>query len=431
MLLNPFSGRGHAKQLWQNHCLPILQAAECTIEVIETQYNGHAGKIAENLDAEAYDSVVCVSGDGLPHEVFNGFGRRRDARAVLRKIAIALLPGGSGNALCWNCFGTDSASLAAVGIVKGIRMPVDLASITQEDLNVPGGVRRTLSFLSQAVGIVAEVDLATEHQRWMGDARFTLGFLQRILGKTVWPCDIAMCVVDEDKASIRRKYREFMQDEGRSPHHTKFSPLHNHSGVDEPLVTILSSDNPAPTSATTNSTSISSTSTTTLPQLKFGPISSSLPSEFIPLTHYPNLGNFYAGNMTWMSAGTPFFAAALPADGSLDLITMDGNLGTLSALSTLLSVEDEDGGVFKRDELRYRKVKGYRVVPYGKGGWCKRTGHEEDTEAHGKGMSRVEHEYISIDGERIPFAPFQCEMHEGLGTVLSRTGWKYEAPEFG
>jgi len=430
VLLNPFSGRGHAKNLWHTHCLPILQAAECTIEIIETQYNGHAGEIAEKLDADAYDSVVCVSGDGLPHEVFNGFGRRPDAKAVLRKIAVALLPGGSGNALCWNCFGTDSASLAAIGIVKGIRMPIDLASITQEDKSVPGGVRRTLSFLSQAVGIVAEVDLATENQRWMGDARFTLGFLQRILGKTVWPCDVALCVVDEDKASIRRNYREFMQNEGRDQRHTTLPHSEDSPRTEEPLITTLTPENPPPTSATTTSTHSSDTISTTLPQLTFGTISSPLPPTFTPLTYHSNLGNFYAGNMTWMSAGTPFFAAALPSDGSLDLINVDGNLGTMSALGTLLSVEGKDGGVFNREEVKYRKVKAYRVVPYGKGGWCR--DDSENVKNGGKGKRRsAKDEYISIDGERIPFAPFQCEVHEGLGTVLSKTGWKYEAPEFG
>jgi len=302
-------------------------------------------------------------------------------------------------------------------------MPIDLASITQEDKSASGGVRRTLSFLSQAVGIVAEVDLATENQRWMGDARFTLGFLQRILGKTVWPCDVALCVIDDDKASIRRNYREFMQKESRGQYDaTEHSPR-----TEEPLITTLTPDNPAPTSATTTTPTHSpDTTTTTLPSLTFGTISSPLPTTFTPLTHHPNLGNFYAGNMTWMSAGTPFFAAALPSDGSLDLINIDGNLGTMSALGTLLSVEGKDGGVFSREEVKYRKVKAYRVVPYGKGGWFR--GDSEQ----GKSKRRTaKDEYISIDGERIPFAPFQCEVHEGLGTVLSKTGWKYEAPEFG
>lgn len=35
--------------------------------------------------------------------------------------------------------------------------------------------------------------------------------------------------------------------------------------------------------------------------------------------------------------------------------------------------------------------------------------------------------YISVDGEKMPFAPFQVEVHRRLGTVLSRSGYAYEA----
>lgn len=45
----------------------------------------------------------------------------------------------------------------------------------------------------------------------------------------------------------------------------------------------------------------------------------------------------------------------------------------------------------------YRKVLGYRIIPH---------------DHHKKGG------YISIDGESIPFEPFQAEVHSGLGTVL-------------
>jgi sphingosine kinase len=58
-------------------------------------------------------------------------------------------------------------------------------------------------------------------------------------------------------------------------------------------------------------------------------------------------------------------------------------------------------------QVSYRKVLGYRIIPH------KREG--------------VEEEYISVDGERIPFGPFQAEVHGGLGTVLAR-GPLYEAP---
>jgi hypothetical protein len=35
--------------------------------------------------------------------------------------------------------------------------------------------------------------------------------------------------------------------------------------------------------------------------------------------------------------------------------------------------------------------------------------------------------YISVDGEKVAFEPFQVEVHRALGTVLSRSGAVYEA----
>ena len=41
-------------------------------------------------------------------------------------------------------------------------MPVDIFSMTQGD-------KRVLSFVSQAMGLMAELDVDTEHLRFMGD----------------------------------------------------------------------------------------------------------------------------------------------------------------------------------------------------------------------------------------------------------------------
>ena len=50
-------------------------------------------------------------------------------------------------------------------------MVLDLCSITQNG-------RKSYSFMSQAVGLMADCDLGTEHLRWMGGQRFMYGFLR-------------------------------------------------------------------------------------------------------------------------------------------------------------------------------------------------------------------------------------------------------------
>lgn len=50
-------------------------------------------------------------------------------------------------------------------------MKFDLFLFTQ-------GNTRIISHMSQALGLMAEVDLGTEYLRWMGDRRFVLGFIR-------------------------------------------------------------------------------------------------------------------------------------------------------------------------------------------------------------------------------------------------------------
>ncbi|KAJ5491158.1 hypothetical protein N7539_002725 [Penicillium diatomitis] len=364
VLINPHGGKGNAASLYQKYAAPIFAAARCQLDVQATEYNGHAIKIAEELDIDAYDTVVCCSGDGLPYEVFNGLGKRPNGREALARVAVALLPCGSGNGLTWNCFGTGSNSIAALGIVKGLRTPLDLVSVTQKD-------SRTLSFLSQSFGIVAESDLATEHIRWMGAQRFTYGFLVRLLRRTVWPCDLAIKVVLDDKQAIKEHYRSY-----RLKGDEDADSLSDQKRID------------------------AARKSPELPELQFGTVQDELPGDWETVPG-ETMGNFYAGNMAIMSKDTNFFPASLPNDGLMDVVTIDGNVSRSTSLKMMTEIET--GGFFDMPEVKIRKAMAYRLVPRQKEG------------------------YISIDGERVPFEAFQCEVHPGLGTVLSKSKRIYEA----
>ncbi|CAN9473867.1 unnamed protein product [Alternaria alternata] len=359
VLVNPFGGQGGAVKTYHKQIAPIFAAARCDLDVEKTTHNGHGVEIAQSLDIEAYDVVACCSGDGIPHEVWNGLGKRADAARALHKMAVAQLPCGSGNAMSLNFNGTDDPSLAALAVVKGICTPLDLSSVTQGD-------RRTLSFLSQAVGIVAETDLATEHLRWMGAARFTWGFLVRLVSKTCYPADIAVKVEYDNKTAVREAY----QNEASKPPPSS----------DERIV-------PTPD--------------TGLPALKYGIANDPLPAGWQLIPHN-TLGNFYAGNIAYMSADANFFPASLPSDGCLDLIRIRGDIARHTAIKTLLAIENHT--FFDLEHVDYTKVSAYRIIPK----------DQKDG-------------YISIDGERVPFEGFQVEVHRGLGTVLSKSGHLCEA----
>ncbi|PVI08484.1 hypothetical protein DM02DRAFT_578584 [Periconia macrospinosa] len=359
MLVNPFGGQGGAVKMYHKHIAPIFAAAKCTLDMEKTQHNGHGTEIAQALDIDAFDVVACCSGDGIPHEVWNGLGKRADAARALAKLAVTQLPGGSGNALSLNLNGTVSPSLAALAVVKGLRTPLDLISVTQGD-------RRILSFLSQAVGIIAEADLGTEHLRWMGSTRFTYGVIKRILRQDVYPADIAIKVEHDNKTAIREVYRT---EASKSP------PRHNEREIP-----------PADLG---------------LPPLRYGSVQDPLPDSWTLVPH-DHLGNFYAGNLAYMSADANFFPASLPSDGCLDLVRMRGNLKRGAAIKALLAVAEHK--FFDIEDVDYKKVTAYRIIPR----------NQKDG-------------YIDIDGERIPFEPFQAEVHQGLGTVLSKSGHLFEA----
>ncbi|KAJ9602126.1 sphinganine kinase lcb4 [Cladophialophora chaetospira] len=386
VLINPFGGKGKAAKQYSKDVEPIFAAARCEVDAERTTHRGHAVEIAENLDINAFDVLASASGDGLPHECINGLAKKADAAEALRKVAIVQLPCGTGNAMSWNTTGTGECSTAALHIVKGVRTPLDLVSITQ-------GSTRTLSFLSQSLGIVAESDLGTENVRWMGDARFVYGFLVRLLGKTIYPVEYAVKTEIEDKQEIKRHYAQHMAKRASQA-------AISQSDLDGPLDT---------------STGLG------LPPLQHGTINDPLPSGngWTTMQPYPNLGNFYCGNMTIMSADAPFFPGALPCDGLMDLVTIDGDIPRRKALDLLLSVENNT--FFDKEAVRYRKISAVRVIPqYGaKAG--------SSSKNNSKRVSRDDG-YFAVDGERLPFEPFQIEVHKGLGTVLSRRVGVYEAP---
>lgn len=368
VLVNPFGGRGVAKRLYKNEIEAMLKAAGCQIDVQYTTHNRHATEIAEGIDITKYDVIACASGDGLPHEVFNGLARQKNPRHALRQIAVVQLPCGSGNAMSLNLAGTDSPSLAALALIKGVRTPLDLVAITQGD-------QKYWSFLSQSVGIVADCDLATENLRWMGGARFTVGFLIRLLGKTVYPADIAVKVDIDDKRAIKRAYRRTRsEEEALAAKRETESEEYGDDTDDE-----------------------------TLPELRYGTINDETPGDWEKAS-LPTLGNFYCGNMTYMSADAPFFPCALPSDNSMDLVNIDGAIPRMTAIKSLLAVEQNR--FFDLPHVNYRKVSAYRIYPR------LRDGQKEG--------------YISIDGERVPFEPFQAEVVGGLATTLSLHGGVYE-----
>lgn len=98
-----------------------------------------------------------------------------------------------------------------------------------------------------------------------------------------------------------------------------------------------------------------------------------------------------------MAPNVNFFSAAIASDGCMDLVTMSGELSPVTTLRTLMSAES--GKLLDSPHATYQKLSAYRIIPRNQDGG-----------------------YISIDGESVPFEPFQAEVHPALGRVISKRG---------
>lgn len=173
MFVNPVGGKGKAKKIYAEKVAPMLEKSHVVAHMIETEHMFHARDyVAECPLEKLYDGVVTVSGDGLLNEVVQGMMLREDSTQA-RKVPIAAIPGGSGNGLAVS-LKTPCPVSATWNVIKGAVRGLDMMSVRQGD-------KVHWAFLSIALGLVADIDIESEKWRWMGETRFTVAAIPRIL----------------------------------------------------------------------------------------------------------------------------------------------------------------------------------------------------------------------------------------------------------
>ncbi|GJM92933.1 hypothetical protein PR202_ga09441 [Eleusine coracana subsp. coracana] len=91
VFVNPFGGKKCGTKIYETEIRPLFEAANVSITMQETQYQGHAREVASSLDLAEYDGIVCVSGDGVLVEVVNGILQRSDWEEAI-KMPIGVVP---------------------------------------------------------------------------------------------------------------------------------------------------------------------------------------------------------------------------------------------------------------------------------------------------------------------------------------------------
>ncbi|GAA5824153.1 hypothetical protein JCM3770_001410 [Rhodotorula araucariae] len=394
-VVNPIGGKGKAKAVWTDAIQPVFDAAGCDYTVSYTgapSSPSNARALGLAHDPSAFDALVALSGDGIVHELLNGLAAQpgRGARA-LRETPVVHVPCGSGNALATSLYGPDRVGdvrWAALVALKGSPLPLDLSSLSQP------GQPRMYTFVTQAFGLMADLDLGTEHLRFLGDARFTLGYIQGALARRAYPCRLDICVRPRDsargdKAALVRRHNASLSsstpaardDEGEGPQGS--------CAPDE------------------------------MPPLELGGADDALPEAVRTLERLPRDGELaeagwhtlelggegvffaYGGKVPFVSKDVMLFPAADPSDGLLDLVLV----APMSPLSALTAMDNAaTGGPFALPSVTYLKCSAYRL--------------SFPAPANGK------EGFISVDGEHVPYAPFQVECHRGLARVMGLGTWE-------
>jgi sphingosine kinase len=188
VLINPASGDGSANQVWEQVSPMFTSHGRHIVDVIRTTHAGHASSIVQSMESDKYDSIAIVSGDGLMYEVVNGLMSRPDWRALLSKLTLGLIPGGSGNgcskSVCSLSGEPFSPSHTAFIIAKGHSRPIDMYALAQEGQSLKFGV------LCVSWGLISDIDAGSEKWRCCGGLRFIPGAIAGICCLTTYRASI-------------------------------------------------------------------------------------------------------------------------------------------------------------------------------------------------------------------------------------------------
>ncbi|KAL6778110.1 hypothetical protein ACKKBG_A16955 [Auxenochlorella protothecoides x Auxenochlorella symbiontica] len=183
VVINPVSGRGRGQALFNKEVQPLLEAAGIQARVVCTTSKGHATELVTGQRPDQIDAIAVVGGDGTVFEVLQGMLNRPDWEAA-RQLPLVQIPAGSGNGLAAST-GLWDVTTAVHALVKGCTSPMDVSSVLQPP------ARRVFSFLSLTYGMIPNLDIGTDHLRWMGSPRFVLGAIHQIMKQGAYPARVS------------------------------------------------------------------------------------------------------------------------------------------------------------------------------------------------------------------------------------------------
>ena len=183
LTLNPHGGQQKGPRLL-TQILPVLEAANVDLTIIETAFAGHGNELAHQLDFDGYDGMIVIGGDGTMHEVVNGLLTRPDKK----QLPIGLIPGGTGNSFMHDLKLMNPVD-AVKSIIGGNTRQIDVAEVK---------INHVIKYAFNIIGwgLVTDVGNKAEKWRWLGEARYTLLSVFEVLK---YKARSATLILDNDK----------------------------------------------------------------------------------------------------------------------------------------------------------------------------------------------------------------------------------------
>ncbi|ALC43016.1 Sk2 [Drosophila busckii] len=179
VLLNPKSGAGNAREVFNLQVVPVLNESEVPYDLFVTKHSNYALEFMGTRRLEDWCTIIAVGGDGLFHEIINGLLRREDWAKVMPAISLGIIPCGSGNGLARSIahgynepYFSNPVLGASLTVISGRSSPMDMVRVQLQE-------RVMYSFLSIGWGLISDVDIESECIRMFGYQRFTIWTLYR------------------------------------------------------------------------------------------------------------------------------------------------------------------------------------------------------------------------------------------------------------
>lgn len=180
VLLNPKSGPGRARDVFQQKVVPLLLEAEVGYDLHISKHANYAREFVRSRDVYQYRAIVVMGGDGIIFEVVNGLFERPDWRSAVREVPVGVIPCGSGNGLAKSVavddtYDNNPVLFSTLNILKGNSTPLDLVRVETRS-------KIMYSFLSIGWGLLSDIDIESEKLRAIGGQRFTVWSVARLIG---------------------------------------------------------------------------------------------------------------------------------------------------------------------------------------------------------------------------------------------------------